>query len=310
MLPILLSSQWEYDLAQGLAFALGRHCCLVKEIKKTDIDRKKDESEKHIGSLFHMLPNLHSSVERGIIAGGGKKSKTAPINVMKMTVLSEQNARAMNALRLATSGNGIPGRVVVVEGQSQGTLITVFHDGKIISSLDVAVTVEEEAVQKALTAETVGILFLGLIVDEMALCWPEGVTGDGQPLKIVTAKTLVHRKIETETVKKGLLFKKMETVSSETDTPFRLLVGASPDLAVMAFRRIETKSGRKRKPGLDRYFGGPFVFVGQCCVRVVDGSGGYFRFDFATEKRLDWKLLAPRILNLAAGRAYDDDALL
>lgn len=300
MLPIILSSQWDDDLAQGLAFALGRVCCLFKEIKKTE------EMEKHIGPLFHMLPNLHSSVERGVIVGGGKKSSTAPVIVMKMTVTMEQNARAMNALRLASSGNGILGRVVVVEGQSQGTLITVFHDGKIVSSTDVAVTKEEEAVQKAVTDETIGVLFLGQIVDEIALCWPDAVTGDGHPLKVVAAKTLVHRKIGTETIKKRLFHKKT-TVESETDTPFRFLVGSPPDLAVMAFRRIQTKSGRKQKPGLNHFFGGPFVFVGQCCVRVIDGSGGYFRFDFATEKRMDWKLFAPKILNLAAGRNFDED---
>ena len=293
MLPIVFGSQWDSELARGLAFALGRGYCAVAELEK------RKNKTLNIGPLFHLQPSYHASVLRGLVAGG-KKLEAAPIMVVQMTAQSEQKARAMSALRLASAGNDILGRVVVVEGEPRGTLITVFIDGQIRESMDVAVPDEEAMVQKMVTSETVCVLFLGDIVDEIGLCWPDIVDGSGTMLKKVPANYLVHRKINTTTIKKGL-FRKKETTSSEIDTPFRLLMNVPPDMTVMAFRKIRSESGRLRKPGLGHYFEGPFVLVGAGSVRVVGGEGGYFRFDFSMEKRGDWSTLAPKILHLAAG---------
>ena len=305
MLPIVLCSQFDDNLAQGLAFALGQISCQIVELeKKTKSKKKSVDAHVSKGIFFKTLPTLNTSVERGVIRSGGKKSATFAINVLQMNASSTQRARAMSAWRLTSAGNGIPGRVVVVEGQSQGTVVTVIVDGELESSIDIAVPHEEEAVKKAILSDTVCVIFLGDLVDEIALCWPEAATPDGHKLKSVAAKTMVHRQIKTETVRQGFLHRK-KTVDSEIDKPFRLLNGAPPDLVVFAFRKIRTNSGKVRKPGLGHYFEGPFVFVGPCSVRVIDGMGGYFRYDLDTEKRSDWKNLAPKILKLAAG--IDDE---
>lgn len=302
MLPIILCNQLDDELAQGLAFALGLISCRVAELEKSTKPKteKKSVKKDRKGVFFNMLPTFNASVERGIIRSGGKKSATLAINVLQMTALSTQNARAMSAWRLASAGNGIRGRVIVVEGQSQGTGVTVIIDGELVSSTEVAVPYEVEAVKRALLSNTVAVIFLGDIVDEIEVCWPEAATPDGHILKSVAAKNMVHRQMATETIRRGLLHRK-KTVDAEIDKPFRLLIGAPPDLVVFAFRKIRTVSGKVRKPGLGHYFEGPFVFVGPCSVRVIDGIGGYFRYDLDSEKRSDWKNLAPKILNLAAG---------
>lgn len=292
MLPILLSSEWDQDLAQGLAFALGRAYPLRSLSQTSDLK----PANKNFEALFHMLPNLHASITRGL---NGVKVKTQ-FTVMQLPATVEQNARAMSAVKLASSGNGIPGRVLVVEGKPQATLITIFVDGKIVQSIDVAVTNECESMKTALTEDTTAVIFLGQFVDEIGLCWPDAVTGTRQELKIVPASSLVHHRLDTETVKKKGLFHKKETVQTEIDTPFRLLDGAKSTVSVMAFSKIKTTSGKIRKPCLGHFFDAPFVLITQNSVRVIDGDGGYFRFDFSTEKRTDWNFLAPKILDLAA----------
>jgi hypothetical protein len=90
MLPIVFGSQWDSELARGLAFALGRGYCAVAELEK------RKNKTLNIGPLFHLQPSYHASVLRGLVAGG-KKLEAAPIMVVQMTAQSEQKARAMSA---------------------------------------------------------------------------------------------------------------------------------------------------------------------------------------------------------------------
>ena len=285
MLPIVVNSQWNIQQMSGLAYAIGVSTSEIHSSKSAE-----HPSEKTV------LPDFKASVERGILSKCGKCKDALkhPPRVFQLTREKEQKARAESAVSMIGHATGT---FLVVEGLKRGTTATLVVDGMAIRAVASDVPQEEEMVTRFFTEalNIACVVFLGLIVDEIAKCWPELATPNAARHIVRTkASTFVHQKEVTTTTDR---FRKKKT-KSVTDIPFRLLVGANPEIPVVAFKTIASQTGKIMRPGIRRVLSGPFVYVGRDGVRVVRGDG-YFRFVRDKEQQKDWKVLAPKILEMA-----------
>lgn len=291
-LPIVVNSKWDIEQISGLAYAIG---VSSSDIHSFDASSKK--KDKHQSEKKTILPDFKASVERGILSKCGKCKdglKQAPV-VLQLTREAEQKAKAESAV--AMIGGHVSGTFLVVDGLKRGTTATLVVDGMAIRAVKSDVPQEEEMVTRFFTEglNIVCVVFLGMIVDEIAKCWPNLATEkDARQIIRTKASAFVHQK-DVITMK-GMFRKKKST--SVKDISFRLLEGANPEIPVVAFKSITSHSGKIVRPGIRRILSGPFVYIGRDGVRVVRGDG-YFRFVRANEQKKDWKVLAPKILEMA-----------